>query len=99
MESGDLKKIYRKNPETISKMIDGELIILALGNEVKVSDLGSFYVLKNKTSLYIWELIEGKMSVADIRDAVCEKFDVEPERAETDILKCLRELNKIKAII
>jgi hypothetical protein len=99
MEEATLKKIYKKDPGTVVKLIDNELVILPLGEEIEISDLGSFYVLKNKTAVYIWNLIDGKMSVGDIREAITNRFDVDSKKAESDVVNFLNELRKIKAIV
>jgi hypothetical protein len=98
MTTPNPNKIFQKNPGTIVKTVVDELVILPLGNQVKVSDLGSYYILKNKTAVFIWQLIDGKMTIADIRDAVTGRFDIEPEKAESDIVSFLGELHDIKAI-
>lgn len=95
----DGKRIYSKDPGTIVKAIEGALVILPLGNQVKMSDLGSYYILKNRTAMYIWGLIDGKMNVGDIRKAVTDRFAIEAETAESDIVDFLGELHGIKAIV
>ena len=94
-----LKKIYKKDPETICRMIDNELVVVPLGEDVDVKDLGFFYILKNKTATYIWELIDGEKSVEQIKEAIIKRFQVKPKKAESDILSFLNELKDIKAIV
>ena len=94
-----LKKIYKKDPETISRIIDNELVLVPLGKDVDVKDLGFFYILKNKTARYIWQLINGKRGVEQIKEAVLKKFKVKSKKAESDILNFLNELKDIKAIV
>ncbi len=99
MEEVTLKKIYKKDPGTIVKPIDDELVILPLGEEIEISDLGYFYVLKNKTAIYIWNLIDGKMSIGDIKETITNRFDIDSKKAESDIVNFLNELRKMKAIV
>jgi hypothetical protein len=40
----------------------------------------------------IWQLIQQPKSVKEIREAVLQTFDVEPEVADRDLLALLREL-------
>ena len=79
------KRIYKKDPETISKIVDNELVLVPLGEGVEVADLGLFYILKNKTAVYIWKLIDGKRNVDQIKNEVLKKFKVAPKKAESDI--------------
>jgi len=93
-----LKKVYKKDPETIYRLVDDEPVIIPLRSDVDVNDLGAFYILKNKTAAYIWELIDGKRSVEQIIDSVLKKFQVNPEKAKTDVVCFVKELKGIKAI-
>ena len=95
----NLKKVYKKDPETISRIIDNELVLVPLGKDVDVKDLVFFYILKNKTARYIWQLINGKRGVEQIKEAVLKKFKVKSKKAESDILNFLNELKDIKAIV
>ena len=94
-----LKKIYKKDPETISRLIDNELVVIPLGEDVDIKDLGFFYILKNKTAIFIWQLIDGKKSVGQIKEEILKKFKVKPEKAESDVLNFLNELKHIKVIV
>lgn len=94
-----LKEIYKKDPEAISKIIDGEIVLLPLGEEVGIQDLGVFHILKNKTAIYIWQLIDGKRTVGQIKQMVLKRFQVEPQKAESDILDFFNHLKNIKAIV
>ena len=93
-----LKRIYKKDPETIYRLVEGEPVIIPLRSDVEIDDLGAFYILKNKTAAYIWELIDDNKSVKQIVEAVLEKFDVEAKKAETDTMRFIKELEDIKSI-
>ncbi len=53
----------------------------------------------NETGARIWELLDGKAMVIEIRDKITEEFDVTPEEAEKDLVHHLQELASIKAIL
>ena len=42
----------------------------------------------------IWELIEHPVKVSDLIDTLLERFDVDRETCEIDVLKFLNELNE-----
>jgi hypothetical protein len=94
----NLKRIYSKDSEAIYRMIDNQLVLIPLGEGVDVDDLGVFYILKNKTAMYIWQLIDGKRNVEQIKEAIFKRFKVKPQKAESDILSFLNKLKNIKAI-
>ncbi len=62
----------------------GEAVILSL-------QTGMYYGLDQVAAL-IWELLRAPTSVAAIRDAIVEQYDVEPEACERDVLTFLRQL-------
>jgi hypothetical protein len=63
-----------------------------------VGDLESIYTL-NETGARIWELIDGKTQVSQIKERIVEEFEVEPEEAEKDLMEHLQQLEGIQAII
>jgi hypothetical protein len=46
----------------------------------------------NPTALALWELCDGQTAVAEMVDAVCVLFEVEPARARTDVETALAEM-------
>ena len=63
-----------------------------------MGDLESIYTL-NETGARIWELLDGKTKVSEIKERLVEEFEVLPEEAEKDLLEHLRQLDAIEAII
>jgi methyltransferase-like protein len=47
---------------------------------------------------FIWEQLDGKNSLENIRDDVLDKFDVGKEDAETDVAEFIDELVEAKLI-
>ena len=52
---------------------------------------GVYYGL-NPAGAYVWRLIQEPRSVGEIRDALLEEYDVEPDRCERDIIALLHEM-------
>lgn len=90
-----LDKVYKKSDSVVSRKIADEFILVPIRQNV--GDLGSIYTL-NEVAARIWELIDGKTKVREIKDTVVGEFEVTPEEAEKDILEHLQQLEKIKAI-
>jgi hypothetical protein len=40
----------------------------------------------------VWDLVQQPMTLREIRDAVMDCFDVEPETVERDVMNVLREM-------
>ena len=91
-----LEKVYKKSDSIVSRKIGDEFILVPIRQDV--GDLESIYTL-NETGALIWELIDGKIQVNEIKEKIIEEFEVEPEEAEKDLLEHLQQLEGIKAII
>ena len=69
----------------VSCDLSGEAAILNLKSGV--------YFGLNTIGASIWKLIQEPRTVKEIRDALLEEYDVEPERCEQDLLELLQELS------
>ncbi len=72
--------------DQVSADLSGEAAILNLKT--------STYFGLNPVGASIWRLIQEPKKVTEIRDAIVEEYDVEPDRCEHDILELLQELSK-----
>lgn len=91
-----LDKIYKKSEFIVSRKIADEYILVPIRKNV--GDLESIYTL-NEVGARIWELMDGKTKIGDIKERLVEEHDVTPEEAEKDILEYMQQLEEIKAII
>jgi hypothetical protein len=74
----------------VSCDLAGESAILNLENSV-------YYGL-NPVGARIWSLVQTPVSVAVLRDAIVNEYDVEPERCHRDLLDLLAQLADAKLI-
>lgn len=91
----DLGTIYENNPNMVSRTIADETILVPI--KKCASDLDSIYCL-DEVATQIWELLDGKKPVEDIRDVIIEEFEVGQEEAETDLVEFLQQLENIGAV-
>jgi len=77
--------------EIVASDIDGETVMMSIEN-------GEYYGLDDIGSR-IWELIEKPVRVSDLIDTLLERFDVDRETCEKDVLKFLNELNEDKIVV
>ena len=77
--------------------------IVVTKDQVSADLSGEAAILNLKTSTYfglntvgasIWKLVREPKTVNQIRDAIIQEYDVEPDRCEHDILELLQELSK-----
>jgi len=71
-------------PDQVSCELGGEAAILNLKT-------GAYFGL-DPVGARIWSLISEPRTVAGIRDAIVEEYDVEPDRCERDLLALLEKL-------
>jgi len=91
-----LDKVYKKSDSIVFRKIADEFILVPIRQNV--GDLESISTL-NEVAARIWELIDGKMKVKEIKDKIVEEFEVTPQQAEKDLIEYLQKLKEIEAII
>lgn len=80
--SGHSKVVVAK--DQLSCDLSGEAAILNLKN-------GVYYGL-DPVGARIWNLIQEPKTVNEIRDAILEEYDVDPDLCESDLFKLLQKL-------
>ena len=90
-----LEKVYKKSDSIVSRKIADEFILVPIRQNV--GDLESISTL-NEVAARIWELIDGKMKVREIKNKIIEEFEVTTQQAEKDLIEYLKQLKKISAI-
>ena len=93
MKKGELTKdsIIKQTDEIISSDIEGETVMMSIEN-------GEYYGLDSIGS-HIWELIKTPIKVSDLIDVLHEKYDVDLDTCQSDVLKFLNELNGDKILV
>jgi len=79
-----LQTIVQQAGNQVSSDLDGERVLFELG-------AGAYYGLPGSGTA-IWEWLEEPRPVAELRDALLARYDVEPERCEHELLAFLEEL-------
>ncbi len=90
-----LEKVYKKSDSIVSRKIADEFILVPI--KQNVGDLESISTL-NEVAARIWELIDGKKKVMEIKDVILDEYEVTPKKLETDIIEYIKELENIGAI-
>lgn len=78
------RTVLHTSSEVQGTTMDGETVLLDLST-------GRYYTL-NRLGSVIWEHCAGQSTVADIHTAICERFEVAPERALDDLVMVVNEL-------
>lgn len=90
-----LEKCFEKYPNIVSRTIADEVILVPIRRNV--GDLESIYTL-NEVGAFIWELIDGKRKVSEIKEIVIEEFNVDEKEAEKDLIEFISQLEEVKVV-
>ena len=82
--TGDM--LISRREGLIQAEVDGELVALHIDN-------GACYGF-NVTATRIWALIETPRRLSDLRDALLEEYDVDPETCEQQLVEMLKALEQ-----
>jgi hypothetical protein len=76
--------IPAKAPQTASRLIAGEAVILSLDTKILRG--------LNPVGSRVWDLIDGTRSIDEIVDVIVAEFDVTPPVAAADVEAFVRQL-------
>jgi len=84
-----------------SRKLSGRSMVVVSQDQVSCDLSGESAILNLKAGVYyglnevgtrIWKLIQEPRRVGDLRDAILEEYEVEPDRCEADIMVLLQDL-------
>lgn len=83
-------KVFMRNQDVVSRRIAGELFLIPVRG--KIADMEKIFTL-SAVAEYIWERLDGQKTQNEILRDVMANFDVEQERAESDMRELIMELS------
>lgn len=91
-----LTEAWARAERMVGRRIGDEYVLVPLAG--RGADLDSILNL-NRVAAFVWERLDGERTGHAIVEAIVERFDVEPARAEADTLELLDTLLELKAIV
>ena len=91
-----LDRVYQKNQNFVFRQIDDETLLVPIKDNV--GDLGSIYNL-NQVAAFVWQHLDGKKTLNDIKDLMTGEFEVSHPDAEQDLTEFVGQLEEIDAIL
>ncbi len=82
-------RVYARTPDIVPRQIAGDTILVAVRGEL--ARLERIHVL-NTVGEYVWGLLDGTRTVAEVATAVCEVFDIDGATALADVSDFLADL-------
>ena len=74
-------------------MVSSQQVSCPLGDEAAILNMkNSVYYGMNPVGATVWNLLKQPKTVAEIRDAILEEYEVEEKRCEHDLLTLLEEM-------
>jgi hypothetical protein len=89
------KVALKKNTNMVSRQIDKETILVPILKES--GDINCIYTL-NEAACAVWNMIDAKNTIEEIKKVILKKFDVSSRDTEKKLESFLKELKEIKAI-
>ena len=90
-----LENRYRRSENVIFRKVADEMILVPIkGN---VADLSFIYTL-TEVAAFIWEKIDGRRKLIDIKEMIIAEYDVSSDDAERDLLELIGQLEEIGSI-
>jgi coenzyme PQQ synthesis protein D (PqqD) len=80
---------FVRSESVIARVVAGETLIVPARAEV--GDLASIYTI-NGTGTLIWKLLETPKTIAQLATAVAQEYEVELDRAESDVAEFVDEM-------
>ncbi len=75
-------RIFVRDKDVVARSIGGELFLVPVRG--KLADMEEIFTL-TAVAEFIWERLDGEKSVGQVRDELIARFDVDRDRADTDI--------------
>jgi hypothetical protein len=91
-----LLEIYAHDPAMVSRVIAGDLILVPIRKNV--GDMESIYTL-NETGARIWDLLDGRRSLAEVHAQMVAEFDIDSPQARQDLLELVQALREHGALV
>jgi hypothetical protein len=91
----DLETRFKRNENFVFRKIGDEMILVPIKDNV--GDMGYIYNL-NELGAFIWQHLDGKDRLLDIKNSILEEFDASDQQAEKDMCEFVDGLKEIGAI-
>ena len=90
-----LDRVYQKNQNFVFRQIDDETLMVPIKDSV--GDMGAIYNL-NTVAAFVWQHLDGRNTLQDIKHLVADEFEVSDPDAEQDLTEFVAQLEEIDAI-
>lgn len=82
-------KFYRSSTAVVKREIGNDTILVPIRKSAE--ELDSIYTV-NEVAARIWDLMDGKKTITEIKKAILNEYDVIPEKLDRDVEEFIRKL-------
>lgn len=88
--------MVRRNPDFLLRQVAGKQVVVPVGRAA-----GKFpgMLTLNDTGVYLWELLGQEQTILSLAQALCERYEVDQEKATADVEWFVKELLPVGAVI
>jgi hypothetical protein len=91
----DWEAVYDRDQRLVTRTIANETFVVPVEGEL--ADLQKLFVLEG-VGRFIWDQLDGQRTLAEVKTAVTERFDVDDDTAAADCLAFIGELKEARLI-
>jgi len=84
--------VFKKNPEILTRTTEDKITLLPI--EASFDQENKIYTL-SESAAYVWQLIDGKRTLGDIKKAILKEFDATEEELDKGLNKILKDLKRL----
>jgi len=88
-----MNPVYAQSKDVVYRKIADEYVLVPIRH--KAVDLKSIYTL-DEVGAFIWNQIDGKRTLRDIRDRVLDEFDAAPDEALRDVAEMCSSFESLR---
>jgi hypothetical protein len=92
----DLELRFKRNENFVFRKIGNEMVLVPIKDNV--GDMGYIYNF-NELAAFVWDNLDGKDRLLDIKNSIVEEFEVSAQQAEKDLCEFVDDLKEIGAIV
>ena len=90
-----LKSILSHSPSVVTRKTGSEYVLVPISNNI--ADMHSVFTL-NETGAFIWEHIDGKLTVEEIINAVTKEYEIDYKNSSEDVFEFIENMRKYLVI-
>jgi hypothetical protein len=97
MDEVTLEKVFCPSEDVVAREIEGEIIIVPL--VAGIGDMDDELFTLNETGREVWQLLDGKRTLAQVAEELTGSFQAPEGKIEGDVLGLVTELARRKMVV